>query len=171
MDLISGIALGNAAIAGIGAYGAKKASASPNDERLQATIEQLQREIEVLKKAKEICESKSVPEPAPIPEAVPEPPAPEPAPIPEPVPEPEAEQREVKQDEIDQCKQRLDSLRIRTLGDYRKWMAKNRGNPDIPMINNCVDIVLKGRTGGLRKKKLRTRRVGKQKNVRRTRRS
>ncbi len=87
MDLISGIALGNAAIAGVGAYGAKKASATPNDERLQATIDKLQREIEVLKKAKEICESKKVAEPVVVPGIpVSEPVAPvEPVPVPEPV--------------------------------------------------------------------------------------
>ena len=102
------------------------------------------------------------------------PPAPEPAaPEPEPAaPEPESKERDVPQQEIEQCREKLDSLGIKTLSDYRKWMLQNKTSPDIPIVNNCVDIVLKGRKGGLRKKKLRSRRGGKQrKHVRRTRRS
>ena len=66
-------------------------------------------------------------------------------------------------------KAKLDALGITSLKEYRKWMGKNKDSPDIAEINNAVDLVLKGRTGGLRKKKLRTRRVKKQRNVRRTR--
>jgi hypothetical protein len=107
-----------------------------------------------------------------VPKPVPEPPkAPEPVPEPPKAPEPEAVEREVTTQERENCKARLEALGIRSLKDYRKWMAKNKDSPDIPEINNCVDLVLKGRAGGLRKKKLRTRRGGKQKNVRRTRRS
>ena len=94
------------------------------------------------------------------------PPAPEPA-----APEPESKERNVLPQEIEECRVKLDSLGIKTLSDYRKWMLQNKTSPDIPIVNNCVDIVLKGRKGGLRKKKLRSRREGKQKNVRRTRRS
>lgn len=103
MDLITGVALTNAAIAGVGAYGVKKANTTPNDEKLQSTIEQLQREIEILKRAKDICESKSRSEPAHEPAPVVPEPVAEPAPavpdvfptvpepasaVPEPVPEP-----------------------------------------------------------------------------------
>ena len=117
--------------------------------------------------------------PEPIPEPTPEPsPEPTPEPVPEPVPEPtpnltqdeEAGDRPVADAELEACKARLGALGITTLKEYRKWMGKNKGNPDIPEINNCVDILLKERAGGLRKKKLRTRRGTKQRNVRRTRR-
>jgi hypothetical protein len=64
----------------------------------------------------------------------------------------------------------LTSLGIRDLSSYRKWMLKNKNDPRLAIVNNCADIILKNRTGGMRKKKLRTRRRDKQ-NVRRTRRS
>ena len=163
-----------------------------------AQLAAIQKELEILRSAKANVEQGTKPSmfknpftfrtapvpPAPEPQVPPPPPAPEPAPEPQvpppppaaeaqvpPVPEPEAQQREVSDQERQDCKAKLDSLGIRSLKDYRKWMAKNKGSPDIPMINNCVDLVLKGRAGGTRKKKLRTRRGNTQKNVRRTRRS
>jgi chemotaxis protein histidine kinase CheA len=84
--------------------------------------------------------------------------------------EPEAQSRRVKPEEINKCKQTLTSLKINTRSDYRKWMLKNKNDPRLAIVNNCADIILKKRTGGMRKKKLRTRRRDKQ-NVRRTRRS
>ena len=84
--------------------------------------------------------------------------------------EPEAASRTVDSAEINTCKQTLTSLGIRDLSSYRKWMLKNKNDPRLAIVNNCADIILKNRTGGMRKKKLRTRRRDKQ-NVRRTRRS
>jgi flagellar motility protein MotE (MotC chaperone) len=110
------------------------------------------------------------PTPGPTPEPTPEP-TPGPTPEPTPGPTPEANERQVNPRELDTCKTTLRSLGIRTLSDYRKWMLKNKKSPRLGEINNCVDIVLKGRKGGMRKKKLRTRRGTKQTNVRRTRRS
>ena len=91
-------------------------------------------------------------------------------PEPEHEPEPEAESRSVELPEINACKETLSSLGIEDLSSYRKWIRDNQNDPRLPEVNNCADIVLKNRTGGMRKKKLRTRREGKQ-NVGRTRRS
>ena len=85
-------------------------------------------------------------------------------------PEPEPQNRTVEPVEINTCKQTLRSLGIRDLSSYRKWTRDNRNDPRFAEVNNCADIVLKNRAGGTRKKKLRTRRGGKQ-NDRRTRRS
>lgn len=79
------------------------------------------------------------------PAPAPEPPTPEP-----PASEPEAQERNVPVGEIEQCKQKLDSLNIKSLKDYRKWMGQNRDNPEVPNVNNCVDVVLKGVKGGIR---------------------
>jgi len=84
-------------------------------------------------------------------------------------PEPEPQDRAVDPIEINKCKQTLRSLGIRDLSSYRKWSRDNKNDPRFAEVNNCADIVLKNRTGGMRKKKLRTRRGGKQ-NDRRTRR-
>ena len=84
--------------------------------------------------------------------------------------EPEPQTRTVEPVEINACKQTLRSLGIRDLSSYRKWSRDNKNDPRFAEVNNCADIVLKNRTGGMRKKKLRTRRGGKQ-NDRRTRRS
>jgi hypothetical protein len=84
-------------------------------------------------------------------------------------PEPEPQDRAVDPIEINKCKQTLRSLGIRDLSSYRKWTRDNKNDPRFAEVNNCADIVLKNRTGGMRKKKLRTRRGGKQ-NDRRTRR-
>ena len=94
-------------------------------------------------------------------------PAPEPAPEPEPqtnMPENEAE----KKDEA--CKAVLASRGIATLSQYRKWMLANKDAPESEKaeVNDCVDRILKNRKGGMRKKKLRSRRGVKQ-NVRRSR--
>jgi hypothetical protein len=82
----------------------------------------------------------------------------------------EPQDRAVEPVEINKCKQTLRELGIRDLSSYRKWSRANKNDTRFAEVNNCVDIVLKNRTGGMRKKKLRTRRGGKQ-NVRRTRRS
>jgi hypothetical protein len=103
--------------------------------------------------------------------AEPEPKPAEPQPKPAEPEEKEPEERQVTQEEMTRCKETLQSVGIVTKSDYRKWMLKNRDSPRLAEINNCADIVLKQRAGSLRKKKLRTRRGGKQKNVRRTRRS
>jgi hypothetical protein len=107
-------------------------------------------------------------------EAAPEP-EPEPAPAPEPAPEPEPEAKsEMPKAEADTkdavCKTTLDGRGIGTLSQYRKWMLANKDAPesDKAEVNDCVDRILKGRKGGMRKKKLRTRRGVKQ-NVRRSR--
>ena len=81
----------------------------------------------------------------------------------------EPQDRAVEPAEINKCKQTLRSLGIRDLSSYRKWSRDNKNDPRFAEVNNCADIVLKNRTGGMRKKKLRTRRGGKQ-NDRRTRR-
>jgi len=82
----------------------------------------------------------------------------------------EPQDRAVEPVEINKCKQTLRELGIRDLSSYRKWSRANKNDTRFAEVNNCADIVLKNRTGGMRKKKLRTRRGGKQ-NVRRTRRS
>lgn len=178
MDPITATAGVLGTVGAVSAYGARAENKNnPTDSALQTKISQLEREIEILKKAKEICEAKTAqpseptPAPAPTPEPVPVfPPEPVSAPEPIPTPEPEPQERELGVGEMEQCQEKLTSLEISNLPTYRKWAMKNKDSPDLPDVNNCVDIVLKGRKGGVtRKKKLRTRRVGKQRNVRRTR--
>ena len=126
----------------------------------------------------------SVPAPAPIPPVTPSPeptpsplqPIPEPTPTPAPEPEPkEAEMRPDQPDEKvmrdDECKNVLDGLEIKSRRDFKKWAKTN--HPDkggdsavFQRVNECVIRMFP--SGGLRKKKLRTRRHVKQ-NVRRSR--
>jgi hypothetical protein len=175
------------AITGISGYGAMKLNAKRGaliDEEVKKAIGDAQAMIKSAQDAKAIAEEevkaltaeiarmkqaqeqlKS--EKAAVSQTLEEPKQP-----PEPVvePEPEAESRSVELPEINACKETLSSLGIEDLSSYRKWIRDNQNDPRLPEVNNCADIVLKNRTGGMRKKKLRTRREGKQ-NVGRTRRS
>jgi hypothetical protein len=86
--------------------------------------------------------------------------------------EEEAMEREVLSEEKAECTTLLNELNIKKTIDRGKWVRKNPDDPRIAQVNNCVDINLRGKRGGtVRKKKLRTRRGGKQSNVRRSRRS
>lgn len=122
-------------------------------------VKKLTAEIARMKQAQEQLKTEKPAEPKGLP-------VPEPAPV----PEPEAESRNVEVPEINACKELLSSLGIRDLRTWRQWMRANQNDPRLREVNNCADIILKNRTGGTRKKKLRTRRGGKQ-NDRRTRRS
>jgi outer membrane biosynthesis protein TonB len=155
-------------------------------KRSEAEVARITAELEVLRSAKSTSPDPTVPEPTvpkptvpePTPEPTPEPPL---QPIPEPVlegqsePEPEAKMRPDQPDEKimrdDECKNVLDGLEIKSRRDFKKWARTN--HPDkggdsalFQRVNECVLRIFP--TGGLRKKKLRTRRHVKQ-NVRRSR--
>jgi len=168
------------AITGISGYGAMKVNAKSKasiDEQVKKAVGDAQALIKSAEDAKAIAEEEVKALTAEIarmkqaqeqmkPEQPKGLPTSEPEPVP--IPEPEAESRSVELPEINTCKETLSSLGIDDLSSYRKWTRNNRDDPRLPEVNNCADIVLKNRTGGMRKKKLRTRRGGKQ-NVRRTR--
>jgi hypothetical protein len=140
----------------------KKDAASSSDAKQQAA----ETMKEDLKKEQETT-------PVPEPEAIPEP-----SPMPQPETEeaePEAEARPEQTDEKemrdDECKNVLEGLEIKSRRDFLKWSKTN--HPDkggdtatYQRVNECVLRIYP--RGGLRKKKLRTRRGGKQ-NVRRSR--
>jgi hypothetical protein len=140
----------------------KKDAASSSDAKQQAA----ETMKEDLKKEQETT-------PVPEPEAIPEP-----SPMPQPETEeaePEAEARPEQTDEKemrdDECKNVLEGLEIKSRRDFLKWSKTN--HPDkggdtatYQRVNECVLRIYP--QGGLRKKKLRTRRGGKQ-NVRRSR--
>jgi outer membrane biosynthesis protein TonB len=151
-------------------------------KRSEAEVARITAELEVLRSAKSTSPEPTVPEPTvpkpTVPEPTPEPPL---QPIPEPVlegqsePEPEAKMRPDQPDEKimrdDECKNVLDGLEIKSRRDFKKWARTN--HPDkggdsalFQRVNECVLRIFP--TGGLRKKKLRTRRHVKQ-NVRRSR--
>jgi hypothetical protein len=99
----------------------------------------------------------------------------------EPVPPAEPEEAKPQEEAKDEktlrdsdCKAILDGVGITSRRQFLKWSKTN--HPDkggdtatYQRVNECVIRLYS--SGGLRKKKLRTRRGGKQKNVRRTRRS
>lgn len=149
----------------------KKDAASSSDAKQQAA----ETMKEDLKKEQESM-------PAPEPEAIPKP-----SPMPQPeteeaeaearrmMDEPEAKARPEQTDEKemrdDECKNVLEGLEIKSRRDFLKWSKTN--HPDkggdtatYQRVNECVLRIYP--QGGLRKKKLRTRRGGKQ-NVRRSR--
>lgn len=154
-----------------------------------AQIAALEKELEILRRARPapsippslpapepVAPEPAVPEPV-VPEpAVPEPAVPEPA-VPEPaVPEPEANFADEQPEETAQrdasCKKVLEENNVKSNRDFKRWSLRNHpdqgGDEEVfKNVSGCVTRMY--RKGGLRKKKLRTRRGGKQKNVRRTR--
>lgn len=133
---------------------AKRAAEASLAER-QSEIDRLNAELREIRAAKERME-----QPPPPPPAAETPPAAD---------ETEAADRTVPDEERTRCQTTLDEFGIRTLRDWRRWALQNRDSPDRPRVSSCVDILLKGRTGGMRKSTLKNRRQTIQ-NGRRTRR-
>lgn len=172
-------------IAGISGYGAMKLNAKQKDlieaeiaKRVQdvkdllTSTEQAKRtaEEELARQQAEVARLTAELETLRGAQAPPPPPVETPPPTEEPPADETDATRPVSEEERTRCQQLLDAQGIQTLRDYRRWMLRNQDSPDLATINNCVDIVLKNRTGGrLRKSTLKNRRKTIQ-NDRRTRR-
>ncbi len=148
---------------------AKRAAEASLAER-QSEIDRLNNELNEIRAAKERMEQQQQQQqPPPAAETTPPPAAETTPPPPAAETEPEAQDRTVSEEERRQCQATLDEFGIRSLRDWRRWALRNRDSPDRPRVSNCVDILLKGRTGGMRKSTLKNRRQTIQ-NGRRTRR-